>query len=223
MRDLDNLPETYLHLTPKQRNGLLMLMHRAFVRLRYYVRKGLGEQATDLANIFKDLPRQLSGALPLNLKEFVDKLDDYEHKYEDYDRIFYSCFCYWLFTERDTPPKWIASEKPSPTVCPKGLCSMWVAAGGTYCPGLYRSLDEALKDARLVKVSSCQFSQPCVRNEVTPGKVDAVICHSAILARIGLPWFYFFPRPESVIEELRELYIEESEELWGKRHWLSFD
>ncbi len=40
--------------------------------------------------------------------------------------------------------------------------------------------------------------------------------HQLRLERHGLPWFYFIPSPDKVVEERREQYIREAKRLWGE-------
>jgi hypothetical protein len=59
----------------------------------------------------------------------------------------------------------------------------------------------------------------CTRLDPEHGKRDGYEDHGPNLEASGLPWFYFYPSPDSLPPQVQEKYITESEAVWGKEHW----
>jgi hypothetical protein len=59
----------------------------------------------------------------------------------------------------------------------------------------------------------------CTRYDAEQGDYDWYEPHEPNLDEAGLPWFYFIANPDKLVPEWRRKYIEETEPLWGKRHW----
>lgn len=60
----------------------------------------------------------------------------------------------------------------------------------------------------------------CSRLDPDTGDGDYYEPHEPNLEEAGLPWFHFIAAPIDIVDNLRDQYIEESEALWGKEHWL---
>ena len=115
---------------------------------------------------------------------------------------------------------WKPIRKPPPTLCPGAFCFHWREAGSLVAPGLWGSLDEALRNLQPVERSGCGWRlSRCKRLDPLEGNWDAYEPHEPLLEEHGLPWFYFVPGPHKLAEESREAYVRESEALWGPRHW----
>ena len=95
--------------------------------------------------------------------------------------------------------KFNLEEKPFSTECPEKYCFHWGK----------RSYHDPYQHCT---VKSCIRLDP-------KAKFDSYEPDEPSLAKDGLPWFYFIPNPELVVEKLTVKYIKESEELWGNRHW----
>ena len=59
----------------------------------------------------------------------------------------------------------------------------------------------------------------CRRLDPEHGQRDGYEDDRPNLEQAGLPWFYFYPSPDSLVPEVREKYVRESEAVWGKEHW----
>lgn len=64
----------------------------------------------------------------------------------------------------------------------------------------------------------CPFGL-CTRLDPEHGDRDWYEDHGPNLREAGLPWFYFYPSPEKLVQNMRQDYITEAEALWGKGHW----
>lgn len=97
---------------------------------------------------------------------------------------------------------WKRADKPDGTQCPRRFCFFWGAAQpgeATHC--------------------GCSFGI-CKRLDPEHGNHDWSESYEPELERAGLPWFYFIPSPEKLVDELRDGYVAESQALWGEGHWL---
>jgi hypothetical protein len=59
----------------------------------------------------------------------------------------------------------------------------------------------------------------CARADAANGDGDYYEPHEPRLAESGLPWFYFITVSMNLLDDLKEVYIRDSERLWGARHW----
>lgn len=84
--------------------------------------------------------------------------------------------------------------KPNNKICPEKYCFHWCYK--KYCT-----------------------EKRCCRFEPT-SEFDFYEAHEPQLEKDGLPWFYFIPSFNHLNETLIKEYIEESEKIWGKEHWL---
>lgn len=113
------------------------------------------------------------------------------------------------------------ARKPASNRCPGKFCFHWRTAGTMAAEGLSESLSTALAKARVVEQTGCGYTLGrCARLDGLSGGGDAYEPHEPCLAHHGLPWFFFIPRPENLLLDVREQYIRESEGLWGPKHWL---
>ena len=111
-------------------------------------------------------------------------------------------------------------RKPPALLCPQWHCFFWSEAGEWAADGLYAGLDEALERSEPVAQSGCRCALGlCLRADAVNGDRDYYEPHEPRLAEDGLPWFYFITNPMSLIDDLKEVYIRDSEQLWGARHW----
>jgi hypothetical protein len=60
----------------------------------------------------------------------------------------------------------------------------------------------------------CSFGV-CIRLDPINGNNDWYEPNEVKLEKAGLPWFYFIPGPENLVDEERDKYVQESERLWG--------
>jgi hypothetical protein len=67
--------------TPKQREQLCAMMHRAFVELRALGREGRSEQVEDLADAFHNLPTEMYGVGLFRWELSRGLLDEYHKKW----------------------------------------------------------------------------------------------------------------------------------------------
>ena len=113
-----------------------------------------------------------------------------------------------------------ANVKPDRQTCPERFCFHWLRSGSQFAAGLYNDLDDALKDMTIAQgdLCGCTFGV-CKRLDSINGDHDWYEPHEPALEEIGLPWFYFIPSPEKVVDDIRRAYIRESESLWGVAHW----
>jgi hypothetical protein len=88
--------------------------------------------------------------------------------------------------------KWNVNEKPSALACPHGFCFLWdyskSQCGKTF--GL------------------------CIREDASHSQKDWYEPNEPELEKAGLPWFYFIPNKEKLVEDLKEEYEVESRKLW---------
>jgi hypothetical protein len=111
-------------------------------------------------------------------------------------------------------------RKPPAHLCPNRYCFFWSVTGSLRAGGLYANLDEALERLEPVAQSGCRCALGlCLRADGANGDRDYYEPHEPRLAESGLPWFYFITTPMSLIDDLKEVYIRDSEQLWGARHW----
>ncbi len=90
-------------------------------------------------------------------------------------------------------------KKPTPLKCPEEYCFYWGK----------KNLSEP--------EPHCTATE-CIRLN-SDAHSDSYELDEPTLKQNSLPWFYFIPSPELIVEELKEKYIQESEKLWGKEHW----
>jgi hypothetical protein len=60
----------------------------------------------------------------------------------------------------------------------------------------------------------CSFGV-CTRLDPVHGDDDWYEFHGPNLRAAGLPWFYFIPSADDLVEGLRDEYLEKSRALWG--------
>ena len=84
-------------------------------------------------------------------------------------------------------------EKPSALECPREICFLWDAS------------EEAC---------GCPFGL-CTRLDAAHGERDFYEPHEPNLELAGLPWFYFIPDGEKLVDELRDEYERASQKQWG--------
>ncbi|MCX7923119.1 MAG: hypothetical protein N3B21_14075 [Clostridia bacterium] len=89
--------------------------------------------------------------------------------------------------------KWNIYKKPDENKCPESFCFLW-------------SVSEEKCDRAFGK---------CKREDATNSNRDFYEPCEAELEKFGLPWFYFIPSEEKLVEERREEYRRESKKLWG--------
>ncbi len=113
--------------------------------------------------------------------------------------------------------QWNPYLKPPAEQCPEEFCFHWAPKGAFVAPGLHSSLAQAMKAAMPVGEGQCVCSFGlCKRLYPDPGSHDWYEPHEPNLERHGLPWFYFIPTSEKLVEESREEYVRESRRLWGE-------
>jgi hypothetical protein len=111
-------------------------------------------------------------------------------------------------------------RKPPALLCPQRYCFFWSETGGWAADGLYASLDEALEQMEPVAQGGCRCAFGlCQRADAINGVRDYHEPHEPRLDESGLPWFYFITTPMDVMDDLKEIYIRDSEQLWGARRW----
>jgi hypothetical protein len=99
---------------------------------------------------------------------------------------------------------WNKFEKPDFKICPKRLCFFW-----------------SEKDKNKGISGSCRRTFGiCFRENPENSVKDWYEPFEPFLKEEDLPWFYFIPKPDKIIKKFRKRYIEESEKLWEKEHWL---
>lgn len=118
---------------------------------------------------------------------------------------------------------WDKHCKPPVDVCPKQYCFLWVPPGGSadLTGRLHNSLAEAIKlwdDSTEFPDGGCrcQFGV-CTRLDTVAGDHDWYEPNEPALKRDGLPWFYFIPSTDKLVQECHERYLRESQALWGGR------
>lgn len=119
--------------------------------------------------------------------------------------------------------RWNLQVKPDANVCPKQYCLHWQEADENALAGrVYKTVEAALADFHASQHGSCICSESvCTRLDAENGQQDCYDPDESALQRDGLPWFYFIPDPYSVDKRQREMYMRESEALWGDDHWES--
>ena len=88
--------------------------------------------------------------------------------------------------------KWNVNEKPSALKCPHEFCFLW---GNT-------------------KGQCRRTFGLCIREDAISSQKDWYEPSEPELEKAGLPWFYFIANKENLIDELKEEYEMESQELW---------
>jgi len=115
-------------------------------------------------------------------------------------------------------------RKPNSRICPQEFCFNFVERGTFNSSGLFRSLNVALKHLRFATRDFCGFELgQCRRISFNPNDKDYYEPNEPFLMKLGLPWFFFIPSPEKLIDKMRDEYIRESESLWGKNHWINLE
>jgi len=111
---------------------------------------------------------------------------------------------------------WNPSTKPPPGICPEQFCFHWLEKGSRFAAGLHKNLEDALHHTVQQDVARCGCSFGiCTRMSPAEGDHDWYEPHEPRLERAGLPWFYFIPRADKLVDELKSAYRSESEQLWG--------
>jgi hypothetical protein len=127
---------------------------------------------------------------------------------------------FYLLLIENTMPDWDRFEKPPVDVCPQAYCFHWLSAGDWFAPGYYESREVAFRNLQSIVTGGCGCSFGCcTRLDANRGDHDWYEPHEARLLQDGLPWFYFIPDPQHVTDEMRDDYLRESEQLWGRNHW----
>ena len=88
---------------------------------------------------------------------------------------------------------WDKHKKPPDSICPEAFCFLWSESKGC-CRETFGKCRRSTANQ-----SDTDWYEPCEPE----------------LEKQGLPWFYFTPNVNILVEELREKYIKESSELWG--------
>ena len=110
--------------------------------------------------------------------------------------------------------------KPSSLICPGHYCFFWRKAGTKFAAGLHDNLEAAIEAAVEVTEDRCGCSfGTCLRLEPAAENRDWYEPHEPNLEAAGLPWFFFIPDPYKLSGKARKRYIQQSEQLWGRRHW----
>jgi len=102
------------------------------------------------------------------------------------------------------------NQKPDPTVCPRHFCFMW---------RMGKLIEQGSLEPPTVAEGCADPFGICTRLDPIHGNYDGYESHEPNLRKADLPWFYFCPKPEILVAKMRELYVIESEALWGKDHW----
>jgi len=105
---------------------------------------------------------------------------------------------------------WNPREKPPSDVCPKDFCFFWSKRGARIdlAGRLFESLEDALEvlatETPVVRFSAgcrCVFGT-CSRAVPAPGNRDWYEPHEPALKKAGLPWFYFIPSADKLVEDV---------------------
>ncbi|WP_216328814.1 hypothetical protein [Deinococcus aestuarii] len=110
-------------------------------------------------------------------------------------------------------------SKPNPNICPREFCFNWEERGWLTTRGIHGSREEALGASQSVEESGCGWELGRCHRWFSDSTVDFYEPYEPVLDVAGLPWFYFILTPSKLVTELRPLYVQESEALWGERHW----
>lgn len=102
---------------------------------------------------------------------------------------------------------WDPLVKPPAGVCPQDFCFFWChrSDGSGYCS----------HTGRWLLPSGESKPDLCIRLDPIHGTDDYYEPHEPNLEEHGLPWFYFYPDAHMIVDDLKEAYRRESEELWG--------
>lgn len=116
---------------------------------------------------------------------------------------------------------WDKYTKPPADICPKDFCFNWIPPDGNaeVSNVLHSSIDEALEQSSSFKSfpeggCSCTFG-PCSRIDQSPEARDWYEAVEPLLEKHDLPWFYFIPSTDKLVDELHEEYLREAKKLWG--------
>lgn len=88
--------------------------------------------------------------------------------------------------------KWNVNEKPFALVCPRKFCFLW---------------GEAENQCR-------RTFGLCIRENTNNSRTDWYEPCEPELRKAGLPWFYFIPNKDHLVEEQKEEYERETQKLW---------
>ena len=88
---------------------------------------------------------------------------------------------------------WDLNTKPPENICPERFCFLWST--------------NSYKCRRTFGL--------CKREDPAKGGSDLYEPCEPELEKFGLPWFYFIPSEEELVEDRREEYRRESKKLWG--------
>ncbi len=110
---------------------------------------------------------------------------------------------------------WDRAVKPPADVCPQQFCFEWLEAGSWSAPGLYANLETALEATVKIENGACGCTSGRCSRIDPQSTQDCYEPHEPCLEAAGLPWFFFIPDADKLVEELRDDYIAESQALWG--------
>ncbi len=92
----------------------------------------------------------------------------------------------------DKLSSWNIHNKPHKTVCPKSFCFLWSEVDNK-CRATLGICSRNIPDE-----NNKDWYEPCEPE----------------LEKHGLPWFYFIPDANHLVDELREEYKRESNKIW---------
>ncbi len=130
----------------------------------------------------------------------------------------YEC-CYGQLAYMNAMTKnkeWDPAIKPLAAVCPQEFCFNWRSPGSLVALGLHEDVEAALSALVPVTEGHCGWTLGlCTRLDSKDNDRDYYEPHEPNLERAGLPWFYFIPSADTLVEEAKEAYSAEAEQLWG--------
>jgi hypothetical protein len=90
--------------------------------------------------------------------------------------------------------EWDKYKKPPEDICPEEFCFLW-SESKNKCREPFGKCRRVTK-----KLIHTDWYEPCEPE----------------LKKYDLPWFYFIPNIENLVEESKDKYLRESKKLWGK-------
>ena len=118
---------------------------------------------------------------------------------------------------------WDKQTKPPADFCPGKYCFHWVPSGGAkdLTGRTYSSFQEAITR----RADWSEFPQGgcgcgfgiCTRMNPVTGDHDWYEPNEPAMERDGLPWFYFIPSTDKLVQDLHKPYLLESQALWGRQ------
>ena len=114
---------------------------------------------------------------------------------------------------------WDANVRPPANICPQEFCFCWVRGGSQadLSGQRYASVDEALREAKLVEVPEgmCMERGVCTRLDSELGDRDRYEPEEQMLEKAGLPWFYFVADLTTLVPVRRDEALHWAKRLWG--------